>query len=171
MRRHWHQDRLSALSLCHTNDLKLDCRGWSIDKSQSPGDSEAMSEMLRITSSTMMLFFRLVVVLSLAGYSVSAVNAAMHPSSSASASLNDAHSVHVAHEDSATSVDGPHADQVDEASSDKSGSTCCQDFCGVFAITCAMPKIAHPVVVSMKGFINDIRTFGESPALHRPPNI
>jgi hypothetical protein len=34
-----------------------------------------------------------------------------------------------------------------------------------------MPKLAHPVVASIKGFMNDLRTFGESPALHRPPNI
>ncbi|MBB6181893.1 hypothetical protein [Pseudorhizobium flavum] len=129
--------------------------------------------MSRITSRAMLLIVRLVVVLSLAGYSISAVNAAMHPSSSSASvsMIQDVHSSHGAHKHHVLLEDGLHADQGDEASKGSSSKTCCQDYCGVFAITCAMPKFAHPQVESITDYMNDVRTFGESPALHRPPNI
>lgn len=119
-----------------------------------------------------MLIFRLAVVLSLAGYSMSAANAAMHPAMPGSTSLvEDDHSAHGAHAHPKMTDEGHHFDHATASDGATSDNGCCQDYCGVFAINPPMPKLAHPVAASIKGFMNDLRTFGESPALHRPPNI
>ncbi|MCJ8518532.1 hypothetical protein ABID21_001144 [Pseudorhizobium tarimense] len=128
--------------------------------------------MLRITSVVMMLIFRLAVVLSLAGYSMSAANAAMHPAMPDSASfVENSHSAHGAHAHSKMTVEAHHSDHATATDVDTGNNGCCQDYCGVFAIDAPMPKLVHPVAASIKGFMNDLRAFGESPALHRPPNI
>ena len=156
----------------HTKNEMFVLEEQSIDNGHAEGDSAFMSGISRITSQIMMSVFRLVVVLAMAGYSVSAVNAAMHPSSTSSASLTAvAQSSHGSHAHDVSSAVDRHSSEADEANTDKSSNTCCQDYCGVFAITCAMPKLAHPMVVSIKDFMNDVSTYGESPRLHRPPNI
>lgn len=128
--------------------------------------------MLRITSRVMMLIFRLAVVLSLAGYSMSAANAAMHPVMPDSASFVEGDpSAHGVHAHPKMTDDGHHSEHAAESDGDTADNSCCQDYCGVFAIDAPMPKLAHPVAASIRGFMNDLRTFGESPALHRPPNI
>lgn len=130
-----------------------------------------MSGMFRITSKTLALLFRLVMILSLAGYSFSTVNAAMHPDTSVQVSQIDDHSSH--HGDTAftTSDTGHHGDQHDHSKSEKSKTSCCQDYCGVAAITCTGSSMTHPKVLSIREFIDDTDTVGQAPSLHRPPKI
>ncbi|WP_371412597.1 hypothetical protein [Neorhizobium sp. T25_13] len=130
-----------------------------------------MSGMYRITSKAMALMFRLVMILSLAGYSFSAVSAAMHPESAAQVSqVEDGHAAH--HGDGVAMADADHhGNQHDHGSPEKSKSSCCTDYCGVAAITCSGSSLSHPRVVSIREFIDDTDTAGQKPSLHRPPNI
>lgn len=93
-----------------------------------------------------MLIFRLTVVLSLAGYSMSAANAAMHPAMPDSASfVEGARSAHGVHAHPKMTDDGHHSEHAAEGDGDTADNSCCQDYCGVFAIDAPMPKLAHPV--------------------------
>lgn len=133
---------------------------------------EGMSGMFRITSKAMAMLFRLVMILSLAGYSFSAVNAAMHPESAPQASqMESDHSSHHGNDHSAAAQPDDHGDQHDHGSAEKTKNSCCKDYCGVAAITCAGSSLSHPRVVSIREFADDTNTFGEAPSLHRPPNI
>lgn len=130
-----------------------------------------MSGMFRITSKAMAVLFRLVMVLSLAGYSFSTVNAAMHPDASVQIPRVDDHSFHHGDQPVVTSDAGHHGDQHDHSKPEKSKSSCCQDYCGVAAITCSGSSLTHPTVVSIREFIDDTDTVGQAPSLHRPPKI
>ncbi|MQU73579.1 hypothetical protein GHK29_02315 [Sinorhizobium medicae] len=130
-----------------------------------------MGGMFRITSRALALLVRLVMVLSLAGYSFSAVNAAMHPDASVQVSQLDEHSSHHGDDHVTVSDTGHHGDQHDHSKPGKSKSSCCQDYCGVAAITCPGSLMSHPAVISIREFIDDTDTVGEAPSLHRPPNI
>jgi len=133
---------------------------------------EGMSGMFRITSNAMVLLFRLVMILSLAGYSFSAVNAAMHPDSAPRISqMENDHSSHHGSDQSAMAQADDHGDQYDHGSPEKTKNSCCKDYCGVAAITCAGFSLSHPRVVSIREFADDTDTVGEAPSLHRPPNI
>ncbi|KAB1089444.1 hypothetical protein F4V91_11720 [Neorhizobium galegae] len=131
-----------------------------------------MSGMYRITSKAMALIFRLVMITSLAGYSFSAVNAAMHPESPAQISqIQDDHSSRHGDDAVAMADADHHGDQHDHGSPEKSKNSCCKDYCGVAAITCSGSSLSHPRVVSIREFIDDTDTVGQRPSLHRPPNI
>jgi hypothetical protein len=131
-----------------------------------------MSGMYRITSKAMALLFRLVMILSLAGYSFTAVNAAMHPDNSPRASqMETDHSSHHGGDDTAMVKSDDHGDQHEHASSEKTKNSCCKDYCGVAAITCNGSSLSHPRVISIREFADDTDTVGEAPSLHRPPNI
>ncbi|MDG3576941.1 MULTISPECIES: hypothetical protein [Rhizobium] len=133
---------------------------------------EGMSGMYRITSKAMALLFRLVMILSLAGYSFSAVNAAMHPESAPQVSqMENDHSSHHGNDHSAMVQSDDHGDQHDHSSPEKTKNSCCKDYCGVAAITCTGSSLSHPRVVSIREFADDTDTVGEAPSLHRPPNI
>ena len=133
---------------------------------------EGMSGMYRITSKAMAVLFRLVMVLSLAGYSFSAVNAAMHPETSAQVlQIEDDHSSHHGDDHDAMADADHHGDQHDHGSPEKSKNSCCTDYCGVAAITCSGSSLGYPKVVSIREYIDDMDTVGQEPSLHRPPNI
>ncbi|CDZ59845.1 Hypothetical protein NGAL_HAMBI2605_07160 [Neorhizobium galegae bv. orientalis] len=128
--------------------------------------------MYRITSRAMALMFRLVMILSLAGYSFSAVSAAMHPESAAQVSqIEDGHASHHGDDRLAMADADHHGNQHDHGSPEKSKNSCCTDYCGVAAITCPGSSLSHPRVVSIREFIDDTDTAGQKPSLHRPPNI
>jgi len=128
--------------------------------------------MYRITSMATAVLFRLVMVLSLAGYSFSAVNAAMHPADPLSISqVEEDHSSHHGGDHAAEAKVDHHGDQHDHAGTEKSKNSCCKDYCGVAALTCSSSLLSHPRVVSIHEFADDTDTIGEAPSLHRPPNI
>ena len=132
-----------------------------------------MSGMYRITSKALAMLFRLVMVLSLAGYSFSAIDAAMHPTkASPSVEMTDDHSSHqeAGHEAAAQQSDH-HGDQHDHGGPEKSKNSCCKDYCGVAAITCSGSSLSHPRVVSIHELADDTSVLGQAPSLHRPPNI
>lgn len=137
-----------------------------------------MSGMYRITSKAMALMFRLVMILSLAGYSFSAVSAAMHHEDAVQAEsaaqvsqVEDGHAAHHGGDGVAMADADHHGNQHDHGSPEKSKSSCCTDYCGVAAIACSGSSLNHPRVVSIREFIDDTDTAGQKPSLHRPPNI
>ncbi|CAD0215822.1 hypothetical protein AGRHK599_LOCUS4077 [Rhizobium rhizogenes] len=120
----------------------------------------------------MALLFRLVMVLSLAGYSVSTVNAAMHAENDVQISqIENDHSSGRGHHDAAVQDHSDHANQHDHASTEKTKNSCCQDYCGVAAIPCPSSSLSHPTVISLRAFIDDTNAAGLAPKLQRPPNI
>jgi hypothetical protein len=86
-----------------------------------------MGGMFRITSRALAVLVRLVMVLTLAGYSFSAVNAAMHPDASVHLSQSGEHSSHHGDDHVTVSDAGHHGDQHDHSKPEKSKSSCCQD--------------------------------------------
>ena len=133
---------------------------------------EDMSGMYRITSMATSVLLRLVMVLSLAGYSFSAVNAAMHPAEPPSVSqVEEDHSSHHGGDHVAEAKVDHHGDQHDHAGTEKSKNSCCKDYCGVAALTCSGSLLNHPRVVSPTELADDKDTVGEAPSPHRPPNI
>lgn len=128
--------------------------------------------MYRITSKAMAVLFRLVMVLSLAGYSFSTVNAAMHPADPLQIpQMEDGHASHNGSDHSAAAKADHHGDQQDHGSAEKTKNSCCKDYCGVAAITCSGSLLSHPRVASTHEFADDTHAVGEAPSLHRPPNI
>ncbi|WP_420852289.1 hypothetical protein [Rhizobium mesosinicum] len=132
--------------------------------------------MYRITLSRLLVMMRLVIIVSLAGYSLSNANAAMHGSSFSVLQVADP-DVTPSHErhDMAGATD--HGHSHGDLSDDGDGISklvkqqCCKDFCGGLGIICEGPDVGGPVVTSIRQFVNDQTTFGELPPLHRPPNI
>lgn len=136
--------------------------------SRGPAIYSLMSGMFRFASSAAALFFRLVIVVSLAGYSLSTVNAAMHPDAPA-----EAVQVDMAHgADHAAMANMDHSgDQHDHADSKTSKDSCCQDYCGVTVIGCDGAALAHPRLELVRAFLDDTLHVGLAPSLHLPPNI
>ncbi|MDP9809495.1 hypothetical protein J2W42_002347 [Rhizobium tibeticum] len=133
--------------------------------------------MYRFALSKMLFFVRLVIIVSLAGYTFSNANAAMHGSAfpelqtSVEIGTHDHHSMS-AHDHQASDTAADHHD--DQSNADDSGiakQECCKDFCGGFGIVCEAPDVGGPVLSSIREFVNDQSTLGELPPLHRPPNI
>ncbi|KJF74910.1 hypothetical protein RP75_02785 [Agrobacterium arsenijevicii] len=127
----------------------------------------------------MALLFRLVMILSLAGYSVSTVNAAMHAPDAAEmqhtqpAMMMD-HGAMMDHGGSAMMSDNHHnMDAADHDSGVKKPvkQQCCNDFCLGVAVLIAHDTLGGPVVTSIRSFLDDTKTVGQIPLLHRPPNI
>ncbi|NSY09630.1 hypothetical protein G6L84_24220 [Agrobacterium tumefaciens] len=128
--------------------------------------------MYRITSKAMAMLFRLVMILSLAGYSFTAVNAAMHPDNPPRISqMENDHSSHHGDDHRAMAQANDHGDQHEHGSSETTKNSCCKDYCGVAAITCTGSSLSHSRVVSVHEFADDKNAVGEAPSLHRPPNI
>lgn len=120
----------------------------------------------------MALFFRLVIVVSLAGYSLSTVNAAMHPDAPVEAMQVEAEHTMAHGADHAAMVDMEHSgDQHDHAGSKTSKDTCCQDYCGVTVIDSDGSALAHPRLELVRAFLDDTLHVGLAPSLHLPPNI
>ncbi|MBX5134392.1 hypothetical protein HJB79_16840 [Rhizobium lentis] len=131
--------------------------------------------MYRITVSTLLVMMRLVIVVSLAGYSLANASAAMHGSpfpepQVAAAEMMPSHEGHDVAE--AGHHDHSRIDMPDDDGGAKLvKQECCKDFCGGLGIICESPDVGGPVVTSIRQFVDDRATFGEQPPLHRPPNI
>lgn len=133
--------------------------------------------MYRIAMSRLLVLMRLVIIVSLAGYSLSNANAVMHGSSfpELKAVVSDVTPSHEGHDMSAAAHHGhSHGDvseEEDDGASKLVKQECCKDFCGGFGIICEGQDVSRPVVTSIRQFIDDRTTLGELPPLHRPPNI
>ncbi|EJC78160.1 hypothetical protein [Rhizobium hidalgonense] len=132
--------------------------------------------MYRITVSRLLVLMRLVIIISLAGYSLSNANAAMHGSSfpELKAVVSDVTPSHEGHDMAEAAHHGhSHGDvsDDDDGASKLVKQECCKDFCGGIGIICATPDVGGPVVTSIRHFVDDRTTLGELPTLDRPPNI
>ncbi|MEY9559484.1 hypothetical protein [Sinorhizobium fredii] len=133
-----------------------------------------MSKMYRITLQKMLVLLRLVIVMSLAGYSLPAASAAMHGSWSGAELLQSYdHQVQVDdhHKVDSHHSDGDHASSPDDAGKKAAKQDCCNSFCVSMAIVTGSMPISGARVASIREFIDDAHIIGELPALHRPPNI
>lgn len=123
--------------------------------------------MYRITLAKMLVLLRLVIIASLAGYSLPAASAAMHGSIGTSTTVQS--------DDHHEMTNGDHVHGDESASPDDlqkiAKQECCKDFCVSFAIIATADLVGGPVVTSIREFINDNRVVGELVRLHRPPNI
>lgn len=125
--------------------------------------------MFRIILHKMLILIRLVIVVSLAGYSVPTASAAMH---GAWSDLEVPQSVHQHYE--VAGGDHLHGDH-DQSSPDDiqklAKTDCCQSFCVSMAIVTNADPVSGPRVASIRDFVDDVEPTGELPTLHRPPNI
>ncbi|WFU51585.1 hypothetical protein [Sinorhizobium terangae] len=125
--------------------------------------------MFRITLHKMLVLIRLVIVVSLAGYSVPTVSAAMH---GAWSDLEISQSDHQHHEvASGDHVHGDHDQSSPDDAHKLAKTDCCQGFCISMAIVTDADAVGGPRVATIRKFIDDARAIGELPQLHRPPNI
>ncbi|WP_431028010.1 hypothetical protein [Rhizobium herbae] len=116
----------------------------------------------------MLVLLRLVIIASLAGYSLPTASAAMHGSMATSTTVQS--------DDHHEMTNGDHVHGDESASSDDTQKIakqeCCNDFCVSFAIIATPEVSGGPVVTaSIREFIDDNRVVGELVPLHRPPNI
>ncbi|MBX4868541.1 hypothetical protein [Rhizobium bangladeshense] len=132
-----------------------------------------MVRMYRIALSRLLFFVRLAIVVSLAGYNVSNVNAAMHGPASQIEKTASGIAAHAEHDLAGVSDhQHSHGDRADGAGPSKIvKQECCNDFCGGFVLLCTGQVMGGPVVSSIRQFVNDQAMLGELPPLHRPPNI
>jgi hypothetical protein len=132
--------------------------------------------MYRIALSKMLIFVRLVIIVSLAGYTLSNANAAMHGAAFPEFETTTSQLMKQNGEHDMAQMSG-HDHAHSDAADDEDGVTklvkqeCCKDFCGGFAIMAGGHAVGGPVVSSIRHIIDDQHSFGELPALHRPPNI
>lgn len=130
-----------------------------------------MYAMYRIICRKLLVLFRLAIIVSLAVYSLSNANAAMHDADEAEVSISapmDHGATHIQLQDH-------HHDDL-AANHDDGGSSlvkqeCCNDFCAGMAIIASSTSIDGPVITGIHDVIDDRGLTGELPALHRPPNI
>ncbi len=124
--------------------------------------------MFRITLSKMLVLLRLVIIASLAGYSLPSASAAMHGSWSAVApdqtddghhASSDAHQEHGDHHSS------PDDDQK------LSKQECCNAFCVSLAIVVETDIIGGPRLAVLHEFVDDAHIQSGVPPLQRPPNL
>lgn len=123
--------------------------------------------MLRIALQKMLVLLRLVIVMSLAAYSLPAASAAMHGSWPNTDIVQSDHHHAVASGDHAHEDDASSADEAHKALKQE----CCKGFCVSMAIVVGSQTVGGPRVASIREFIDDAHLLGELPALHRPPNI
>lgn len=134
-----------------------------------------MGKMYRITFSKMLVLLRLVIIVSLAGYSLPTASAAMHASWSGSeASHSHDHHGQVDDHHEATAghhSDGDHASSPDDPAVKIAKQECCGSFCASMAIVASSVPVGGERLAIIREFIDDAHVMGEFPSLHRPPNI
>ncbi|MFK3777675.1 hypothetical protein [Agrobacterium sp. NPDC089420] len=136
-----------------------------------------MREVLRAPK-LLALLFRLVMILSLAGYSVSTVSAAMHGPDAGDMRHGQSavmdHGMMMDHDASAAPSDNHHHDDMaghDGGVKKPVKQECCGDFCLSMALPIGHDAFGGPVVASIRAFLDDSKAVGQTPLLHRPPNI
>lgn len=129
-----------------------------------------MRGLFRFASAPMTVLVRLVMILSLVGYSTASVNAAMHPPQPVPQELlsHDAAHTHATDTlaDDANDPSGSH-----EHAGGKTGKECCKTYCGVTAIACHTSELILPAGLAAHTFGDDVRLLGSAPGLHQPPKI
>ncbi|ENN85498.1 putative transmembrane protein [Rhizobium freirei PRF 81] len=130
-----------------------------------------MGKFYRIALSKLLLLVRLAIIVSLAGYSLSNANAAMHGSafSEVRAERQMVHGDHQAQQQQA--ADNHHDDASGLAKDKIAKQECCKDFCIGFGIICHGYDVGGFAVSSIRQFIDDQLALGEKPNFDRPPNI
>lgn len=123
--------------------------------------------MLRITLQKMLVLLRLVIVLSLAGYSLPTASAAMHGASPNPEIMQPGDHHEMASDQLSQ---GDHASSPEDTEK-TSKQECCKGFCVSMAIVAHVDVVGGPRVAPVREFIDDAHVIGELPALHRPPNI
>ncbi|MGQ3213778.1 MAG: hypothetical protein ACT6U0_13765 [Shinella sp.] len=124
--------------------------------------------MYRITLAKMLVLLRLVIIASLAGYSLPAASAAMHGSIATSTTVPSDDHHEMTNGDHVHGDESAYPDDMQKIAKQE----CCKDFCLSFAIVATADVDVGPVVMdSLRKFINDNRVVGELVPLHRPPNI
>ncbi|MCA1370339.1 hypothetical protein I6F15_23550 [Bradyrhizobium sp. BRP14] len=124
--------------------------------------------MYRITLQKMLVLLRLAIVMSLTVYSLPTASAAMHGAwSNPEIAQSDNHHREMA---SGGHTHGDHKSSPEDAQK-LVKQECCKGFCVSMAIVGEAEAVSGPRVASIRQFIDDARTTGELPALHRPPNI
>lgn len=123
--------------------------------------------MFRITLSKMLVLLRLVIIASLAGYSLPSASAAMHGTwSTIAADQTDGHHASSdAHQEHADHHSNPDGDQ------ELSKQECCNAFCVSLAIVVEADMIGGPRLAVLREFVNDAQIKTGVPPLHRPPNL
>lgn len=143
----------------------------TVDNFPGCGDVIHMNPMHRFISAALMLIFRLAIVVSLGGYSVSALNAAMHPDQPAQVSQQEMdHGLHAGHQ-AATSDDDRRGGLGEHSNFNDSKKSCCQDYCSIAAINCGNVYLKHPRIEPVRAFLNDARYVGQAPTVPLPPDI
>lgn len=130
--------------------------------------------MYRITLPKMLVLLRLVIVMSLTGYSLPTASAAMHGSWSSSDLVQpDDHQLQADDHHGASSdhADRDHAPSQDDAAHKSAKQECCSSFCVSMAIVAGSVPVSGPRLAFIREFIDDAHIVGELPPLHRPPNI
>ncbi|RVI55244.1 hypothetical protein [Sinorhizobium meliloti] len=124
--------------------------------------------MVRITLQKMLVLLRLAIVMSLTVYSLPTASATMHGawSNPEVAQTDDRHP---------EIAGGAHTHGDQESSPDDSQklvkTDCCKGFCVSMALVAESNTVGGLRVTSIREFVDDARTKGELPLLHRPPNI
>lgn len=127
--------------------------------------------MYRTALSKMLFLARLVIIVSLAGYTLSNANAAMHGTAFPELTQSMSQSMHGGDHAQLSEHDHDGKTSTDDDSSDLSKQECCKDFCSGFAIICGAPDLRQRVAASTRHYLSDDTAFGEMPTLDRPPNI
>ncbi|MFK3691641.1 hypothetical protein ACI2J4_15385 [Agrobacterium tumefaciens] len=129
-------------------------------------------------SKLLALLFRLVMILSLAGYSVSTVNAAMHGPDGVgmrhdqSGMMNHGKLMdHAGSEMKKASHDHQNMADTDGDVKKTEKPQCCGDFCLGMAVLLSHSAIGTRVASTIRTFPDDDKALGQTPLLQRPPNI
>lgn len=117
------------------------------------------------------MVMRLAIVLSLAGYSLSTANAAMHNPSSAGVSVQMSDIMQHGDGVQMSAHDHHGTFSADDDTPISAQQECCEDFCIGLAIIVSAGTVAGPVVSSIREFIDDQPSVGEIHSLHRPPSL
>lgn len=128
--------------------------------------------MYRIICSKLLVLIRLVIIVSLAGYSLSNATAAMH--GTASAEVRHPVSTPMDHHGSEMDAHGHHGDAAadhDDGARKLVKQDCCNDFCVSMALPIGYDALFGPVVSMIRYIVDDTKAVGQIPVLNRPPNI
>lgn len=131
-----------------------------------------MDMMHRIICSKLLVLIRLVIIVSLAGYSFSNASAAMHGQNSSEMQQSAmAGSDHHGSDMASHDHHGSDAGDRDDGASKLVGQECCGDYCVSMAVPIGHAVIGGPAMDTLRFFIDDSKAVGQTPVLHRPPNI
>lgn len=130
-----------------------------------------MMSGLRSKQKLLCLFVRLVIVVSLAGYSTYSVESVMHSDVASSVEPFTSQSYYGDHGTNIAAASEDAHDHGYSSQPTKSKASCCVDYCGVAALTCTGVALKHPRSDITVVMLDDKDLTGRLPQLHRPPNI